>query len=180
MKTSILFLLTLSLNVCIAQKVNKEIITDKGRQFLVGPITLEGLQSKPYKTWFNTSYDNYAVDKTLVKMIKKKTKGYHIKLFLGTWCGDSKREMPRMIKILNEAKFPTENLEIIALDSRKDFYKKSPGGEEKGLNIIKVPTLIFFKNGKEINRIVERPIATLEEDILAILSNNIYKPNYSK
>lgn len=180
MKTSILFLLTLSLNVCIAQKTNQEITTDQGRQFLIGPITLDGLQNEPYKTWFNTSYDNYKVDNTLVKMMKKKMKGYHLKLFLGTWCGDSKREMPRMIKILKEGKFPMDKLEIIALDRRKGFYKKSPSGEEKGLSIIKVPTLIFFKNGKEVNRIVERPVASLEEDILAILSSDSYKPNYSK
>lgn len=179
MKTSILFLLTLSLNVCIAQKINQEILTDKGRQFLVGSITMDRLQSEPYKSWFNASYDKYAVDKSLTKMFKKKLKHYQLKLFLGTWCGDSKREVPRMIKILNEAKFPMENLEIIALDSRKGFYKKSPGGEEKGFNIIKVPTLIFFKNRKEVNRIVERPIASLEEDILVILNGNNYIPNYS-
>ncbi|MDT0540640.1 thioredoxin family protein [Croceitalea sp. P059] len=180
MKASILIILFLSVNLSFGQKLNQEIKTEKGHQFLVGPINLIGLQSEPYKNWFNSSYVNYSVDKSLTKLLKKQLKGYQLKLFLGTWCGDSKREMPRMVKILEQAQFPLENLEIIALDRRKGFYKKSPSGEEKGLNIIKVPTLIFFKNGKEINRIVERPLASLEEDMLAILTSETYKPNYSK
>lgn len=180
MKASILIILFLSVNLSFGQKLNQEIKTEKGHQFLVGPINLKGLQSEPYKNWFNSSYDNYSVDKSLTKLLKKQLKGYQLKLFLGTWCGDSKREMPRMVKILEQAQFPLENLEIIALDRRKGFYKKSPSGEEKGLNIIKVPTLIFFKNSKEINRIVERPLASLEEDMLAILTSETYKPNYSK
>jgi len=180
MKASILIILSLSLNLSIAQEFNQEIKIEQRSQFLVGPITLEGLQNEPYKSWFDSSYNAYTVDKSLAKMLKKQLKGYELKLFLGTWCGDSKREMPRIIKILKEAKFPIENLEIIALDRRKGFYKKSPGGEEKGLNISKVPTLIFFKNGKEVNRIVESPIASLEEDILSILNGASYIPNYSK
>ncbi|MDT0606885.1 TlpA family protein disulfide reductase [Croceitalea rosinachiae] len=180
MKSGILLLLALSINLCAAQEFNQEINTQNGHQFLVGPITLEGLQNEPYKGWFDSSYNSYMVDKSLTKMMKKQLKNYDLKLFLGTWCGDSKREMPRIIKILQEAKFPMENLEIIALDRRKEFYKKSPGGEEKGLNIIKVPTLIFFKDGKQVNRIVESPIASLEEDILSILKGTSYIPNYSK
>ncbi|MFD2588410.1 TlpA family protein disulfide reductase [Croceitalea marina] len=179
MKTYFLFVLLLSLTLGNSQKINQEIKTEKGLQFLVGPINLEGLQSEPYKAWFTPSYNNYEVDKSLTKMMKKSIGDFNIKLFLGTWCGDSKRETPRIIKILKEAKFPLKNLEIIALDRRKGFYKKSPGREEKGLNIIKVPTLIFLKNGKEANRIVESPIASLEEDILAILSGETYVPNYS-
>ena len=137
MKTSTLFFLVIGLTFCSAQEFNQEIKTPQGHQFLVGQITVEGLQNNPYKAWFDTSYNQYTIDKSLVGMIDKKLKDYKIKLFLGTWCGDSKRETPRIIKILREANFPAENLEIIALDRRKGYYKKSPGGEEKGLNIIK-------------------------------------------
>ena len=104
---------------------------------------------------------------------------YDIKLFLGTWCGDSKRESPKLIKILETADFPMEQLEIVALDYRKGLYKTSPTGEEKGLNIIKVPTIIFFKDGKEVNRIVESPLETLEQDIAQIVFKKDYVPNYA-
>lgn len=179
MKAIILFVLILSFNTIKSQQVNQEVITENGRQFLIGPINLKGLQGDAYKNWYEASYNNYQTDNTLVEMIQKKIKGYQIKLFLGTWCGDSKREVPRVIKILEQAEFPTENIELIALDRRKGFYKKSPSGEEKGWNIIKIPTVIFIKNGKEVNRITESPIESLEEDMLAILSGETYIPNYS-
>ena len=50
---------------------------------------------------------------------------------------------------------------------------------EKNQNIINIPTIIFKKNGKEINRIVEFPIETIEKDIYKILSGNDYKNAYA-
>ena len=166
--------------LCVsAQEFNKEIITENGRQLLVGQINLEGLQTEPYASWFQSGFDNYKADETLTTLLKEKLADYQIKLFLGTWCGDSKRETPKFIKILDTADFPMEQLEIIALDHRKGRYKTSPSGEEKGLNIIKVPTIIFFKDGKEVNRIVESPLESLEEDMAQIIFQKGYTPNYA-
>lgn len=166
--------------LCVsAQEFNKEIIIENGRQLLVGQINLEGLQTQPYNHWFQQGLDSYQVDETLTTVLKEKLNEYHIKLFLGTWCGDSKRETPRFIKILKAIDFPMDQLEIIALDNRKGHYKTSPTGEEKGLNIIKVPTIIFYKDGKEVNRIVESPLESMEEDIAQIIFQKGYTPNYA-
>lgn len=158
---------------------NQEIRTEDNPPFLLGPITVDRLIKEPYDSWYAAGYETYQVDKSLVELFQKKLEKYTLKLFLGTWCGDSKREVPRIIKILEAAKFPLENLTLIALDRRPGTYKKSPSGEEKAWNIQKVPTLIFLKNGKEINRIVESPLDSLEEDMLAILHGKSYVPNYS-
>ncbi|GAB4514405.1 MAG: hypothetical protein Tsb004_22440 [Allomuricauda sp.] len=166
--------------LCVsAQEFNKEIITENGHRLLVGQINLDGLQSQPYASWFQIGFNNYEADKIVSSLLKEKLAYYQIKLFLGTWCGDSKRETPRFIKILEAAEFPMEQLEIIALDYRKGHYKTSPTGEEKGLNIIKVPTMIFLKDGKEVNRIVESPLESLEEDIAQIVFEKDYVPHYA-
>lgn len=99
-------------------------------------------------------------------------------MFLGTWCGDSKREIPVFYKILEAAKFPENKLQVIAVDKTEEAYKQSPNHEEKGLNIHRVPTFIFYKNGLEVNRIVESPQETLERDILKIVTNNKYTSKY--
>ena len=99
-------------------------------------------------------------------------------MFLGTWCGDSKKEIPRFYKVLETTKFPENQLQVIAVNRTKDAYKQSPNHEEKGLNIHRVPTFIFYKNGKEVNRIVEHPKETLERDMLNIVTKNKYTPNY--
>lgn len=162
-----------------SQETNQQVIIADGHQFLVGKTTLEALESAPYNTWFNPNYEAYNVDLATITAFKEKLNTYHILVFLGTWCGDSKRETPKFIRVLKEANFPMKNLKIITLDRRKDYYKKSPTGEEWGLQIKKVPTFIFLKDGKEVNRIVENPIVSLEKDIQTILMNNQYTPNYA-
>ncbi|MCL6267840.1 thioredoxin family protein [Flagellimonas myxillae] len=179
MKRIFLTFLLLGSGLMHAQTVNQEIEQENGKTFLLGKINLEGLQSEPYNSWFSSNYSSYAVDETLVKVFKPALDGYHVKLFLGTWCGDSKREVPRFLKILEAANFPMENLDIVALDRRSGKVKTSPTGEERGLNIIRVPTMLFYKNGKEVNRIVESPIETLEEDMAQILNGQSYTPNYA-
>ena len=59
-----------------------------------------------------------------------------------------------------------------------DRNKTTPDTYENGLNITNVPTFIFYEKGVEINRIVESPIKSLEEDMLEILTGSSYKPNY--
>lgn len=162
-----------------SQRTNQEVTIENQQPFLLGEITIDGLSSKTYKTWFVPNIKNYETDNKQIDLIKDKLSSYKILIFMGTWCGDSKREVPRFIKILQSSEYPMENLKIVALDKRKDSYKKSPQGEEWGLNIRRVPTFIFFKNGREVNRIIETPITTLEDDILKIISKKEYIPNYS-
>ena len=162
-----------------AQSKYQEIESPNGSVFLLGEIKTKHLETEPYKDWYTSNYEQYTVDGSLVKLYKKKLGQHEVLLFLGTWCGDSKREVPRILKILVASGFPEEQLRIIALDRRKDNYKKGLYGEEKGWNIKRVPTLILLKDGKEVNRIVERPVDTLEEDLLAILGETGYTPNYA-
>lgn len=93
---------------------------------------------------------------------------------MGTWCGDSRRETPHFYKLLDAVNFDYKNLQMITVDRSK----KSSNNEQAGLEIIRVPTFIFYKNGKEINRFVEYPVKSLEEDLLEILKETGYKHSY--
>ena len=95
---------------------------------------------------------------------------------MGTWCGDSKRETPHFYKILEEAGFNFKNLELITVNRSK----RTPDNLQKGLNIFKVPTFIFYKNEKEIGRYVEYARESLEKDMLKITSGKEYKHSYQK
>lgn len=159
---------------------SQEIKIRNQQPFLIGKITVEDLSSNSYKDWFLPNLENYNPKTEKLETIKEAIANYKILVFMGTWCGDSKREVPRFIKILQKINFPFKNLKIVAVDKRKEEYKKSPQGEEWGLHIKRVPTFIFYKNGREINRIVESPVRSLEEDIIAIIKQEKYSPNYSK
>ena len=166
--------------ILLQAQIKDEITLDNGRKFLVGQISIDDLKRAPYQSWFNLNFTNYQVEGATIESFSSKLKAYNLLLFMGTWCGDSKREVPRIARILEEADFPIEQLKIVAVDRRKDFYKKSPGGEEWGLDIKRVPTLIFLKDGKEVNRLVESPLNSLEQDFLAILGGQQYIPNYTQ
>ena len=171
-----LFLVTLTSS--IAQTLNTEVLDGKGQPKLLGKINKDGLLKDGYKTWFNKNHDEYIANEKLINTFKDSLNNYTIKVFLGTWCGDSKKEVPRFYKVLELANFNMDNLEVFALDNTKESYKKGPNGEEKGFNIHRVPTFIFYKDGKEINRIVEHPVETLERDIEKIVTNQRYFAKY--
>jgi len=178
MNPLILISLLLIFSTSSAQDINQEITQENGQSFLVGQINIAGLSSKSYQSWYKKNQKAYQIDEATIFSFKSELAKHQILIFMGTWCGDSKREVPRFIKVLEAADFPMENLKIVGLDRRKEKYKTSPNGEEWGLQIKRVPTFIFYKNGKETNRIIESPITSLEADIKAIVTNLEYTPNY--
>ena len=96
---------------------------------------------------------------------------------MGTWCPDSRREVPKLLKLLDDVNFKEKNLEIYSMDRSKS----TENDYEEGLDIQRVPTIIFFdKNGKEVNRFVEFPQKTLEKDILKIVTEQPYKNVYAE
>ncbi|WP_106794951.1 hypothetical protein [Aquimarina sp. Aq78] len=180
MKTIICIIITMILSIITlsAQSFNHEAKVEGSSPMLLGKINNQGLTQEPYNEWFSKNHKEYIPKQSSIDSLKTQLSSYTISLFMGTWCGDSKREVPRLYKILEESNFPIDRLTTVAVDRSREAYKQSPGGEHEGLNIHRVPTLIFYKDGKEVNRIVESPINTIEEDILAILSKN-YTPKYS-
>lgn len=146
---------------------------------LYGSISKDDLLSAPFDKWFTEGYNEYRADSSSIISLKKvNTKDITIQIFLGTWCGDSRREVPRFLKLLNELSFPLQKVQVIALGGGDSLYKQSPGHEEAGKGIFRVPVFIVYKNGIEINRINEYPAFSLEKDLLAILRNKSYNPNY--
>lgn len=152
------------------------------KETIAKPNYVEGVTSQktfkeaPYATWFNRNYDGYKLDEMAVKEIKKTLKGVTIKAFMGTWCGDSRREVPPFYKLLKATDFDEDNLEMIAVNRSK----KTSNNLQVGFNIIRVPTFIFYKKGEEIGRYVEYPRETLEKDILKILKQEPYKHSYDR
>ena len=146
-----------------------------GNEILVGKISYA--QMTQYSAaWFDKEYDLYKVNAERLAQIKPLLKDKRVVLLMGTWCEDSQREVPGMMKILNEGGYNTAEMEIIAVDEDK----RTKADLEKDYNLAYVPALIFFDEDKEMNRIVEFPINTLEQDILDILSGKDYKNAYAQ
>ena len=166
-----LFLSFLSLSI----KAQKEIISQNRTDF-IGVKTKSFFKQEPHAKWFNESYDKNELDTKTIRKLKKHLNGITIKVFMAVWCNDSHREIPRLFKILEAISFDENNLEMVALNRAKKTHKNL----QEGFNILRTPTLIFYKNGKEISRIVEHPRKNLEKDMLMILRGKSYEHAYFK
>ncbi|NBT88423.1 MAG: thioredoxin [Flavobacteriaceae bacterium] len=156
---------------------NKQVAdTIDGGMMLLGPINAQGLNQEPYSLWFEENTKAYTPDMTVIEEIKPLLKSCYIKVFMGTWCEDSQREVPALMKLLNLTEFDQSQLEIIAMTHDKD----TPENYEADYEIEFIPTIMFFKDGAELNRIVEYTQETLEKDILKILKQQPYTPAYAE
>ncbi len=168
-----IFIISILLLTLSAKAQKKETI-DQNRANYVGQKSMSFFKQPPHAKWFNESYDNYELDKKTIKKLKHHLDGIRIKVFMSVWCHDSHREIPRLSKILEAIDFNSQHLEIIALNTAK----KTPNNLQEGFDIRRTPTLIFYKNGKEINRFVEQPRRSLEKDLLRIITGKHYKHTY--
>lgn len=148
----------------------------EGTVMLLGRADRTGLKMEAFKDWFKPGYEDYTPDPEVMEQLKPLLKDVEITVFMGTWCEDSHRDLPHLYKILDEANFDESKLQVYATSEEKT----TPEGYEEGKNIIQVPTIIFYRNGKEINRIVEYSIYTVEQDMLNILSGKEYRNPYSE
>ncbi len=88
-------------------------------------------------------------DLTLKEFEAIKNDGVVIVDFYTEWCGDCKMMQPIYEKLANE--FKEKPITFVSIDAEKEFIFKNA----KGYKILKVPTFIVFKDGKETSRGVE-------------------------
>jgi thiol-disulfide isomerase/thioredoxin len=135
---------------------------------LYGRCTEEGLRGELCADWFVLNYEAFTPD---FMVLSGKSGGSYaelrVKCVLGTWCGDSRREVPRMLRLLKEWGLPGGNLLMFGVDRQK----KAPDLDVAALGVTHVPTFIFYRLDRELGRIVERPVVGLEADMANILKN---------
>ena len=166
MKT-ILAIITISILFISCDKDTVKIVEDEktGKPMLLGETDRSDFEQPEFSEWYNTEYDPYEPDEFVIEQLKEFIDSTNIEVFMGTWCGDSRREVPRFLKVLDLAGYDEDNLVIVNVDREK----KSPSRAEKDKNIEFVPTFIVYKNDDELGRIIEYPMLTIEGDLLTIL-----------
>jgi len=134
-------------------------------EMLYGPISLQQLYFD-YPQW-QTNQNQYNPQDGIVQEVSAVNGLFQVKIFLGTWCPDSRREAPRFFNILHAADLEKQfSVKIWAVDRQLKTVK----GLAKEYQIKRVPTFIFYQNGRELGRIIESPQTLyLEQDMLNIL-----------
>lgn len=174
-KSLLILSLGILLGACKATPTHTAVrLPDEDTVMLVGTASLDSLNAQPFVSWYETNREAYAPEEASLKSLKALLKDTRILLIMGTWCKDSRREVPRFVSILEAVNYPLDEVEVIAVDRDKT----TPENFEQGLELIQVPTFIFYKENRELGRIVEFPINSLESDMLAILSGQPYRHAY--
>jgi thiol-disulfide isomerase/thioredoxin len=144
---------------------------------LVGFLKKVDFQQGKFKSWFEEEYESYRPKQKVVKKMQQELEGIDIKVFFGTWCHDSHREIPRFFKLMEAVNFDVQqHLELVGLTRGK----RTPDDLQKGFNVKNTPTFIFYRDGKEIGRYIEHARQSMEKDFLKILKGKPYKHAYAK
>ena len=111
---------------------------------------------------FNDNYQQFSLSEAEQNLVADWPKDLTVDVYFGTWCHDSVREVPKLIKILSGNK--DIKLSLIALD-----HQKNDPEDLASVNKVKyTPTIIVYRDTdkkQEIGRIIERPKQSLIADI---------------
>jgi hypothetical protein len=146
---------------------SKKVFKD-GVNMLYDEITRDELFSE-YPAWHD-NYVDYEPDSSIINALSAPHPDLKIEIFLGTWCSDSRREVPRFFKTVDESKFVQNNqIKLWAVDRSKSL--ESGLTDERG--IVSVSTFIIYKKDTEIGRIIEQPEnENIETDLLSIIQGS--------
>jgi thiol-disulfide isomerase/thioredoxin len=133
-----------------------------------GVITFDDLKNEKSFTWFQNGVDEYNTSSRAISYLQKLLADYDMVVLLGTWCGDSKDLMPKLYKVLQETHYPMSRYTMYGVSRAKE----AKNNERTRYDLKKVPTIILFKNGKEIGRIIESVNKSIEADLKAIIKND--------
>ncbi|HRH61099.1 MAG TPA: thioredoxin family protein, partial [Chitinophagaceae bacterium] len=159
--------------------INLTTFTNDCDTMLLYRCTFSAFQQQPFANWFNYNADTAHIDSVTALQLKKALKNTTLEIFMGSWCGDSKREIPQLYKLLQYIHYPERKIKLILVDDETDRYKQSPEHEEQGKNIFRVPCVIVVKDKQEVGRVIEYPIESWAKDLYKIASKENYTPHYS-
>ncbi len=109
-----------------------------------------------------------APDPETAKKLADVDPGATVEIYLGTWCGDSRREVPRFWRALDVAGEVPFDVRYVALDRN---FSAGPVSLE-GKNIEAVPTFVVYREGEEVGRVIERSVTSPEADVLSLLDGS--------
>lgn len=141
------------------------------------PPALQGLSSRAkleaHPGWEHLRGQGYRPDPTAVATIRQHASGLQVMIFVGTWCPDSKRHVPRLLKLMDLAGVPETQLTIYGLD-RAGMESDQ---HARAWQVHYVPTFVFLREGRELGRVVESPSGTLEGEVAAIVAGRPSSPS---
>jgi hypothetical protein len=114
-----------------------------------------------------TQHPLYQPDPAKMAQLRNALQGVEIYVAGGVWCDDTRREVPRLVSLLDQCNFPEDRFHYSGVNRAKKPLNENGFAAKPGLTL--VPLIAVYRNGVEIGRIIEIPKKSLEADLLDIL-----------
>jgi thiol-disulfide isomerase/thioredoxin len=132
---------------------------------VIGPTTREQIEAAS-PDWVQAEVEAQPIVEA-ARALASIQPGAEVTVFLGTWCSDSRREVPRFWKALAEAGFDVPfEIHYVGVDRGK----KEPAAALAESDVRYLPTFIVRRDGRETGRIVENSPNGVERDLLNLLT----------
>lgn len=128
---------------------------------LIGEVSAQAILSLPA---FQRHYAQ-ANPETLDDDLRAFLADVELVVLFGAWCHDSEREVPRLMRVLEQGEFAVRYIAISA-------DKSEPMVAVERYQLRFTPTLVVYRKGVELGRIIETPEHSWLEDLRALSVNN--------
>lgn len=137
-----------------------------GQKMILGALSWE--EWKQGAGWATYEAPTYEPDPDEIKkLVPLVDRNLSFALFGGSWCPDSKSEMPKVVKLLEKLQIPLATVPVYGVD----YDKKEFTGAAEKYGIERVATLVVLRAGKVVGRIVEYPRESWTKDLLKLLES---------
>lgn len=111
---------------------------------------------------FKQAFDAFTPDEQDLSLFAH-LKNYDMVVVFGLWCHDSQREVPRLLKTIQESGVKLNSLQLItvALD------KKLPTGIDQQFQVTNTPTIFVTMNNQILAKMVEKPKVSIGQELLS-------------
>lgn len=134
-----------------------------GKDYYVGEISDSEILTSFEK--FKKHENDVSFNEAQLERLQQFKAPVEIKVYFGQWCHDSQREVPRLVKLFKQLNQDNFNVWYYGVDIKKS----DPLGLAKADNLRRTPTVIIYRDGKELGRILEVPRVDWASDIAGML-----------
>lgn len=133
------------------------------QKLLLGEINVE--QILETDNLFRIHSTRYQPDEKALRYLSEMEDSVEIYIFFGSWCRESRKYLPGLLKSLKLANPENADVNYIGVNKEKNF----PESFLKLYNIKYIPTVVVYQGSKEIGRIEEKPHNLIELELVEIL-----------
>jgi thioredoxin 1 len=151
-------------NLIIALSANIAFANEEKTPDHIGKISTEYLLSEYPE--FAKEYEAFQPSATRLQDIQTLA-GKDVVTLFGTWCHDSVREVPRLLKLLKMGNVELKQLTLFGVSRSKG----DPEGFSGKYDLEYTPTIIISDDKYEVARIIEKPKGSLAGDIASQINS---------